>query len=116
MKLVTFNEVRAAFKAQGIPDSTTEQVLKWKRENPELRKAYVNKALELARTHSGQLGSKWIVEEIRRTHLKNSPKTRFKFSNDLTPYLARILVLKYPSLKDRFIFKSVQGFQEELVA
>lgn len=96
----TAKEIRQGMEAQGVPTVMIDLFLSYCRLHPLIWKYFEALALAYSKMNK-RVGSKLILEEIRREH-------KIEINNTFTAYFARAFVIKYPQYRKLFVLKAVK--------
>lgn len=110
MEIATLYE---RFRAQGIPDATTDKFIENFSSVPAVWMHF--ERFTLAAIDAGKrLGAKCIMERVR-WEVEVEESREFKVNNNYTAYYARVFAEKYPEHRDYFETREVRGLGESNV-
>ena len=82
----------------------------WIKRNMHILDAYAKLALDMYATGKRRYGSKCIWEVLRYHHdLETQGDVRWRFCNDYTPYISRMLVRRFPQLEGFFRYRKTKA-------
>lgn len=98
--------VRAASQLPELKSMTRREFIDWLKDNEEIYLAFRHFALEALRHHRTRFSAYMIRERVRwYTNIEYGG--RFKISNNVTPYMSRLLALDIPILEQVFAKKDI---------
>lgn len=106
-RVLSTDMVRAALRADGVPDSTIDAVIAYVRQNPIVWQEFEKEALRCI-GRKRRCGAKAIWEYIRhQIHVDTDRK--YKANNNFPTYLSRIFEVKHPQYAGYFRKRAVKG-------
>lgn len=106
-RILSTDDVRAALRADGVPDSTIDAVIEYVRRNPIIWREFEKEVLRCIALKR-RCGAKAIWEYIRHDiHVRTDRK--YKANNNFPTYLSRIFEVKHPGYAGYFRKRAVKG-------
>lgn len=106
--MATFDFIKAALLADGVPIRTVDKIIDAYLANPNVWKTFETFALKAAEKNK-RIGAKAIMERVRWEMQIEYNQAEFKANNNYTAYWARIFALKHPQYGDFFETRKVKG-------
>lgn len=107
--------IREAWRLPDLTSMSKAGFVTWLTANPRMYgyfRKFAHEALEKKRKRF----SAYMIRERVRWYVNVEYDGQFKISNNLTPYIARLLIKEYPELSEVFQIKAVDlNFQQVLV-
>lgn len=111
MKQITWRDIYAALRKQGVDHKTALRFVCWLDKNRELWEAFEHCAM--LGIHSGKRqGAKGVMEDVREHYKLENKNADFKCNNSYTAYLLRAFLVKHPEYHDRFETRELRGLKD----
>ena len=85
-----------------------ERALEWRRENPDAYR-YMDHLATRESAAQRKVSARWLVEQARKKDFTNVYGNTTRINNNLTPAIARLIVLDHPETREWFEFRHAKA-------